>query len=390
MSLIVEPVETAAALDEFIRLPPRLYGRFPEYVPPLTMEKRGIFDPKKAPFHKHGVAQYWIARRGGEAIGRISAQIDHAQPPGLFEDAGLFGSLDAIDDGEAVFALTEVAEQWLREQGRMQVLGPCTLSMNEEPGLLVAGQAEPPLIGVQWHPAYLAGHLGRCGYEGVKDMHFWRCQTTPEKFKELRGRPSVRSRLADYTTRKLNTKDLRGEIEVVRQVYNDAWQGNWGFVPLQPHDLDAVASDLKPFLRPEHGVFVEHDGKPVGVAMVIPNLFEITSDIDPDPSLIGWGKLGWRTLFHRFRTGRIILLGVLSKFHHSVGGAVIAMSLVDEIIERFLKYEGRADWIEAGWVLEDNAALIRLLEQFGFSRTRTLRMLQKNIAISSGPATSAV
>ena len=136
---------------------------------------------------------------------------------------------------------------------------------------------------------------------------------------------------------------------------------------------------MKPYMRAEYGVIVEHKGDPVGVAVLIPNLYEITGDVGPDPSPLGWAKLGWRTAFHRFSTGRIILLGVQSKLKNSVGGAVIAMSMVKQLIDELSNYKGHVEWIEAGWVLEDNAALVRLLEQFGFSITRTFRILQKDI-----------
>lgn len=377
MPVVIEPVESKAALKEFIGLPPRLYRTFPNYVPPLSMERRGILDPGKGPFFQHGKAQYWIARRDGEAVGRVSAQIDHAQPSGTFGDAGLFGGLDAVDDEAVVRALMEAAETWLCEQGRTRAFGPCLLSMNEEPGLLVAGQDEPPLIMVPWHPAYLARSLEACGYAACRDLHFWRLDDIARRLQALRERKRLSATMADLTVRPLDMRNLARDIETMRRVYNDAWKDNWGFVPLAEEDLKSLSTEMKPFVSPEFGIIVEKAGQPVGVTMVIPNLFEITRDLGADPTPIGWTKLAYRTFFHRFRTGRVILLGVLSELRHSVGGAVIAMTMVDEIIKRLTSYRSDADWMEAGWVLDNNQPLRKLLQQLDFKITRTLRLYDK-------------
>ena len=377
MPIVIDPIESKAALEEFVRLPARLYKGFPKYVPPLTMERRGFLDPEKAPFFKHGKAKYWIARRDGKAVGRISAQIDNLQPDDAGKGTGLFGCLDTIDDGEVVRALLDTAEAWLRQQGKERSFGPCLLSMNEEPGLLVSGHDEPPLIMAPWHPPYLARALEACGYAACRDLHYWRLDNFAEKLPAVRQRKRVSAAPANLTVRPLDLRNLARDVEIIRNVYNDAWKDNWGFVPIAREDLEGISRDMKPFIKPEFGMIAEKAGKPVGVAMALPNLFEITGDLGADPSLIGWGKLAYRTFFHRFRTGRIILLGVLSELRHSVGGAVIAMTMVDEIVNRLLSYEHQAGWLEAGWVLDNNRPLQKILRQFGFEITRTLRLYDK-------------
>ena len=380
MSVILDPVESQSALKEFIRLPAELYKKLPRYTAPLTMERRDLLDPGKAPFFKHGEAKYWIARVGGNAVGRISAQIDQAQPAGTFDDAGLFGCLDAADDPDIVRALIECAEGWLRSKGRSRALGPCTLSMNGEPGLLVEGYDEPALIMVPWHPPYLASHLESCGYAKSCDLHYWRRRSKTETTSDLKLPEQLQPDRTGFSVRSLDMKNLAGEIDIVRQVYNDAWQDNWGFVPIMPEDVASIASDLKPFMRPEYGLIVEKKGRPVGVAILLPNLFEITGDLGADPSPLGWAKLAYRTFFHRFRSGRIILLGVRSEFRDSVGGALIAMTMVDKLSSFLLNFQYETDWIEAGWVLENNHALNKILNQFGFQRVRTLRLYDKSFS----------
>jgi hypothetical protein len=343
------------------------------------MERRGFLDASKGPFFKHGRAQYWIARRDGVAVGRVSAQIDAAQPAGTFGDAGLFGCLDAIDDDAVVRALMETAEAWLRGQGRERAFGPCLLSMNEEPGLLVGGHDEPPLIMVPWHPPYLAPRLEACGYAACRELHYWRLDGLAAKLEELQRNRRPAEAIQGLTMRPLDLRNLAGDIEIMRTVYNDAWKDNWGFVPLEPDDLKGLSSDMKPFVQRDCGLIALKAGKPVGVAMILPNLFEITADIGADPSPFGWAKLGYRTFFHRFRTARFILLGVVSEYRNSVGGAVLAMTMVREIIDRFADPRHDVDWVEAGWVLDNNQPLQKLLRQFGFAIKRTLRLYDKQL-----------
>jgi ribosomal protein S18 acetylase RimI-like enzyme len=379
MTISIAPANEGKALDEFIALPSRLYAKFPEYVPPLKMDREGVLRPDKAAFFKHGIARYWLAYRDGKAIGRISAQIDHSQPPGVFDDAGLFGCLDAIDDQVVIRKLLETAEAWLREQGRSRVAGPFLLSINGEPGLLVEGRSEPPLIMVPWHPAYLEKHLVANGYTPAHDLHYWRLDDLPQKLAGIRDRRRLGNRLNDLTVRKIDMKNLPRDLEIMRTIYNDAWKNNWGFVPLEKVDLDAISTDLKPFVKPEFGFIVEKAGQPIAVAMMVPNLYEITSDIGPNPSILGFIKLGLRMLFHQFRTGHAILLGVNSEFRHSIGGAMVAFALVDEMIERFANYRHQSGWFEGGWVLEDNIPLQKILESYGFEKKRTLRLFNKEL-----------
>ena len=316
-----------------------------------------------------------MARRSG----RTPAQIDHSQPESAFGNAGLFGCLDTIDDVDVVRALSLTAEDWLRQQGKTRAVGPCLLSMNEEAGLLVAGQDQPPLIMVPWHPAYLAPLIEACGYAGCRDLHYWRLDGLERQMQRLQQRRRLSTSHQDLTIRTLRMNALAEDVEIIRTIYNDAWKDNWGFVPLTEEDLKGISSDMRPFVKPEAGMIAERAGVPVGTAMILPNLFEVTADLGANPSLLGWCKLGWRMLFHRFRTGRVILLGVKSELRYSVGGAVLVSNMIDEIIRRYSNY--KADWIEAGWVLDNNRPLQKVLEHFQFQISRTIRLYDKQLGI---------
>ena len=375
MALQIIAADHGRALERFIGLPAQAYAGQAGFVAPLRVERRGLLDPARAGFFRDGRARYFLARRDGRDVGRIAAQIGAHPPKGTSPGHGQFGAFDAENDAEAITALIAAAEGWLAAQGCTGLFGPCTLSMNEEPGLMVAGHDQPPMTLTPWHAPYLEGHLTRAGYRPVKDLHGWRLDNTAE----LRARGAALTRrdraVPGLSLRPLDLGNITQELARMCAVYNDAWAGNWGFVPLDPRDLDAIATELAPFLHPDLGIFVERQGKPVAVMLILPNLFDLTADLGMDPSALGWVKLALRRLRPRFSSGRIILMGIARALRGSVGGAAVAMTLVDEVIKR----HAARNWshIEAGWVLEDNDALVRLLEAAGFLRSKTFRLFER-------------
>ncbi|MHA7776912.1 hypothetical protein [Roseibium sp. M-1] len=383
MVIEVSKVSSRSGLQTFMSVPTQLYRDFDTYFPPLELEMRKILDPRKAPFFKHGEAQFWLAHKDGKLVGRISAQIDRIQPPSAYGNAGLFGCLDVVDDLEVTRALLQAAEEWLLAKGVERVVGPITLNMNEMAGLLVDGHDLEPMIMVPWHPPYIKHHFDELPYQQCRDLHYWRLDWLQEKEADYATRPRLPRLPRDVRVRKLDFKNFARDLEIVRTLYNSAWKDNWGFVPLQPEDLEGLGTDLKPFLEEEMGVIVEKADMPVAMAVVIPNLAEITADLGPNPTIIGWIKLVYRSFFHKFRSGRIILFGISPEIRHSVGGAIVAMSMVEQIIERLLKFNRQSGAIEAGWVLDNNEPLRNILKQQGFQIGRTLRLYDRSLTLSN-------
>lgn len=383
MTLQIVAADHGRALKRFIGLPARAYAGQAGFVSPLRMDRRGLLDPAKATFFRQGRARYFLARREGRDVGRISAQIGAHLPRGANPGHGQFGALDGENDAEAIAALIAAAEGWLAAQGCTGVFGPCTLSMNEEPGLMVAGHDQPPMTMTPWHAPYLEAHLIRAGYRPLKDLHGWRLDNCADVI--ARGKALTRCTAADLglNVRNLDLGNMGRELATICDVYNDAWSGNWGFVPLDPRDLAGIEKELKPFLHPDVGIIVERRGKPVAVMLILPNLFDITADLGMDPSPLGWVRLGLRSLRPRFTSGRIILMGITGAMRGSVGGAAIAMTLVQELINRHSAR--RWSHIEAGWVLQDNDALVRLLEYAGFKRSKTFRVFDKSFSEPLAP-----
>jgi len=371
MSFTIELVRTRAKLRDFITLPRRLYQNMPGYVAPLDIERRELIDPKKSPFFSHGRAAYWIARRDGQDVGRISAQIDDLTGPETPHDLGLFGCLDAIDDRAVVAVLLRTAEDWLRAQGRRQVRGPFILSISGESGLLIDGQLEPPMTLMPWHPPYLEKHLLAAGYARVMRLFSYVLDLRKHAAADLRQPRGAKRR--DLTIRSMRLDDFENEMEIARTIYNDGWRHNWGFVPGTKADAKGLARSFKPLLQPDMCFFLCADEQPVAFSLTIPNVFDISADLGAAPSVLGWLKLFWRMWRRRYRRFRLAFIGGKLAFH----GTGIGITALTETVRRLKAYG--AEEIACAWVLESNAVLISELRKLGFSVRTTFGVYEKKL-----------
>lgn len=372
MSFTIELVRSGAELRDFIALPRRLYQNMPGYVAPLDMERRELIDPKKSPFFSHGRAAYWIARRSGHAVGRISAQIDDLTGPETPPDLGLFGCLDAIDDREIVAVLLRTAEDWLRAHGRRQVRGPFILSISGESGLLIDGQLEPPMILMPWHPPYLEQHLLAAGYSRAMRLFSYVLDLTKWTTGDLQQQAAANRR--DLTIRSMRLDDFGNEMEIARAIYNDGWQHNWGFVPGTKADVQGLVRSFKSFLLPETNFFISKGNESIAFAFSIPNIFDISADLGAAPSALGWLKLFWRIRWRRYRSFRLVFIGGKIAYH----GTGIGIMALTETLRRLKTYG--AEEIACAWVLESNTALIRALQKFHFSSKTTFGIYEKPLS----------
>jgi GNAT superfamily N-acetyltransferase len=381
MSLTIDRVRTRAELSEFITLPRRLYEGMPGYVTPLDHERRQLLDPAKAAFFNHGTACYWIARRDGTAVGRVSAQIDLAAVGPDARNIGLFGCLDAADDGEVVATLLRTAEDWLRERKRSVIRGPFLLSINGEPGLLVDGHEQPPVTLSGWHPPYLDQHVQAADYGMAArlfyyllDMRRFSLDDSLERLGRLRAGTEI-------AIRPLRMNDLESEMEMGRRIFNEAWQHNWGFTPATEADVADLVKQFKPFIFPDFGFFVDFRGEPVAFVLSVPNVFEITADLGPRPSPAGWMRLLFRIWRQQYRNYRIVLLGITPKYQGSLIGALICAAAFEHIRKR-VRARG-VDDVVAGWILERNLAMRRPIESLGFRTTTTYKIYEKALEFGS-------
>jgi hypothetical protein len=371
----ITEVRSRAEFERFIRVADTLNRADPAWIPPLLAERRAALTAGKNPFFAHAEACFWIARRGGRDVGRISAQEDRLARGPDGGRVGHFGMLAAEDDPALFAALLATAESWLAARGLRQVLGPFSLSVNEETGLLVEGFDTPPMLMMPHDPPYAGPHVEAAGYRKAKDLIAYICEdstvTLPPAAEAIAARPLP----PDVTIRPMRKAALRQEVATLIKIFNDAWSGNWGFVPLTPEEVDHMARMLRPLLHERLVWFAEVRGEPAAFIVCLPNLNEAIRDLRGRLLPFGWAKLLWRLKVSGLATGRIPLFGV----RRGLGGTGLSRSLPFHLMAA-LRREALAMGFRAmefSWVLEENAPMRRLAEAVGGRPYKTYRVYEK-------------
>jgi hypothetical protein len=373
----IQPVTDRAGLDRFIRLPNRLHRDDPAWIPPLMMERRDALSPGKNPWFEHGEAAFWIARRDGRDVGRISAQDDRLVRDRDGSRPGHFGLLAAEDDPAVFAALTATAEAWARARGLPRLRGPFSLSINEQTGLLVDGFGTPPMVMMPHDPPYAGPRLEALGYAKARDMLAYVIDTAT-KPPPAAARFVTRGLPSGITLRPMRLRELRREIERLIEIFNNGWAGNWGFVPFTAAEVVHLASELRPLLVQRLVWFAELHGRPVAFAVCIPNLNEAIRDLDGRLLPFGWARLLWRLKIGRMDTARVPLMGV----RQDLGSGMIARTLPFFLIEALrleaLKRGFRR--VEMSWILEDNLPMRHMAGMLGAQPYKTYRVYEKALA----------
>jgi GNAT superfamily N-acetyltransferase len=375
----IEPVADSRALGEFIALPAGLYRGERGFVAPLAMERRDALSAGKNPYFRHAEAQYFLARRDGRTVGRISAQIDRLYLERHKDETGHFGLLDAADDAAVFKTLTEAAEGWLRTRGMRRAVGPLNLSTNEECGLLVEGFDEAPMLMMPFSPRYAARRMEEAGYRKAKDLIAYDydvAHATPITDAKILARAGVdenRIRL-----RHLDMKRYREDLGVVLDIFNDAWSDNWGHVPMTAAEIEHAARSMKPLIEPQLFWIAEIDGEPASMIVCLPNLNEALAGLDGKLLPFGWAKLLWRLKVRKVKTSRVVLFGLRKKHQRSTIGSAVILCILDALRLGGLKVGmPRA---ELSWILEDNLPMRKIIEKVGGRAYKRYRIYQKALA----------
>ncbi|PKP68187.1 MAG: dATP pyrophosphohydrolase [Alphaproteobacteria bacterium HGW-Alphaproteobacteria-5] len=376
MTVGIVPVTGKASLKRFIEVPFAVHKNDAFWVPPLRMERKQAFSPSDNEFLRRAEVRFWIATRDGRDVGRISAQIDPlAGTPGM-APVGHFGCLSAIDDPEVFAALLQTAERFLRERGVEHVQGPFSLSINEEMGLLVDGFDAPPMLLMGHDPVYAGARLEELGYGKEKDVYAYLMDTTVPLSRSARGmlfRPAA----ASVKMRRLDFSNYDNEIRTIVDIYNDAWSGNWGFVPLTESETDEMAKRMRVLLDERLVWFAEVDGEAVAFIVALPNVNEAIRDLDGRLLPFGWAKLLWRLKVKGVGSGRVPLMGVRRHLAGTVIGSALPLQLVGAIWPGAIELGFR--WFELSWILEDNLPMRRILERLGAHAYKTYRIYGKTL-----------
>jgi GNAT superfamily N-acetyltransferase len=370
------PVLDRAGLERFIRLPHALFHTDPAWVPPLLMERRDALSPKKNPWFQHGEAAFWIARRDGRDVGRISAQEDRLVPEGENGRPAHFGLLAAEDDPEVFAALLGTAEGWARARGLRVVQGPFSLSVNEQTGLLVSGFDTPPMLMMPHDPPYAGPRLEALGYRKVRDLLAY-VSDPSAPMPTAAARAVARGLPPGVTLRPMRRAALREEVAALIDIFNEAWAGNWGFVPFTAEEVAHLASELRPLLNERLVWFAEMEGRPVAFGVCLPNLNEAIRDLSGKLLPLGWARLLWRLKVAGVSTARVPLMGVRRQLGAGLLGRVLPIFLVEAMRKEALALGIKR--IEMSWVLEDNRPMRHMAESFGATVYKTYRVYEKQL-----------
>ena len=384
MPLEIAPVRSRKELREFIDVPWRVLDakRHPTWVPPLRLMVLDALDTKKNPFYKRADRALWVARRNGRTVGRVAAIENKAHNDFYHDRVGFFGFFESTNDPDAAKALLDTAAEWLAARGLTAMRGPMSPSTNQECGLLVGGYEEHPYFLTTWNPEYYESLLIRAGLTSVKDLLGYRVRIDQPEFRlsknydEHARRALERSRVR---FRDLDLSNFDAEVDIWFDIYNSAWEENWGFVPMSRDEFVHMAKELKPLLIPKFAFVAEVDGQPAGMLLVVLDYNEIFKRI-PTGRLLPTGL--FKLLFGKgkLRSGRIILLGV-KKEHRTRS---IFQLFTREIVKRGL--DSGVVTGEASWVLEDNLLMNRPLQAMGAEPYRRWRIYER--ALSGNGANS--
>jgi GNAT superfamily N-acetyltransferase len=359
----IRPVQSKADRVAFVDLPFRLYADDPNWVPPLKDDVHGLLTPGKNPWFGHGEAQFFLAERAGCVVGRISAHIDHlalTQPAdqGMGPGTGNWGLFEA-EDAEVAQALIATAEDWLRTKGMTRALGPVSISIWDEPGLLVKGFDHPPTVMMGHNAASYQGWIEAAGYCFVKSLRTWEFSNP---FPELVQRiVAAGERNARIRIRPVNKARFDEEAALILGILNDAWSGNWGFVPLTDAEIAYVGKKLKPLVYEDLIMIAEYDEEPVAFMMVLPDINEKLASFGGSLLPFNWAKLLWWLRRPQVRTMRVPLMGVLKRLQSSRMASQLAFMMIEYIRRNATAHYG-ASRGEIGWILDDNQGMNAIAE----------------------------
>ena len=367
----VQPIVSRRDLELFVRLPGKIYADDPLWVPPLLMDRRKLINRKRNPFYKHADAEFFLAKRNGELVGRIGAILNHNHNIEHKEKIGFFGFFECINDQHVSNALFETAKSWLKSRGATAIRCPANPSVNDEYGLLVKGFDRSPVILMPYNPRYYTNLIEGSGLVKVKDLYsYYLCKDKVFSDRLQKVVERVR-RMEGLTFRSVDMKNFWKEINVIKSVYNRAWQYNWGAVPMTDAEFDALVHDLRPVIDPDLLLIAEYKGEIIGFSLSVPDL-----NIALKNNRGGYLLPGIVRLFlHKKKINwvRIIVLGVVREYQITGASSVLFYETARRGIAKGYS-EG-----EAGWVLEDNVMMNRAAEFLNAERYKTYRLYQTDL-----------
>jgi GNAT superfamily N-acetyltransferase len=374
--LTVATVKTRRQLKRFVKLPFRLHRDSEQWVGPLIFERMQFLDRSRNPFFEHAEAEYFLAERDGEPVGRITAQVDERWDEFQGGSDGMFGFFETTDDPAVAAALLDTATEWVAGQGRKRILGPMDFTTNDEVGILVEGYELRPMILQPWHPPYYRELIEGRGFAKAMDLWMWwlalgelkqgnefhpMIHAAAEKVESEHG----------ITIRNMRKRDLHNEVRRFMDVYNEAWGDNWGFVPVTEEEVAFQAKNLKPVLDEGWTFIAERDGEVLGAALTLPDINQALAKLNGRLLPLGW--LRFLLAKRKIDNVRVFALGVKPKYQQTgIAAAFYIRHLEQADPDRV--YGG-----ETGWILETNEPMNRAMEGMGGRVVKKYRLYEKSL-----------
>jgi len=367
----VAPVETRQDLDRFVRLPFELYREDPYWVPPLIADARRTLTPGANPFWNHAERELFLARHKDRVVGRVAAITDRNYNQAHASSAAYFGFFETENEPETARALLDQVVFWARARGLTVVYGPANPSLNDEAGMLVEPFDSSPLIKMSYNPPFYPALVEQAGFTKVKDLYAYVVpsdRALPEKYerviKALKDKPGIRVRC-------LEMDNLKRDLGIIKEVYNDAWSNNWDFTPFTSEDIDDMAQQLKPLIEPSLCPFVFCQDEPAGMSVALPDYNQVLKKLNGRLFPFGWLKFLIER--RRINQGRLWALGLKKKFRHQGFDSLLYYETL--VAARKLGYKQG----EVSWILEDNMAIIRPILNLGGRLYKTYRVFQRPV-----------
>ena len=371
----IRPVISKADRKQFVDFAWEIYANDPAWIAPLKDEVHGLLDPKTNPWFEHARAQLWLAERGGKVVGRISAQVDELVLEHMGAGTGQWGFLDALDGGTAA-ALIDTAEEWLRAQGMTRALGPFALGVWDEPGLEIEGNDQPPTVMMGHHLPGYAAWIEAAGYAKAKDLVTYELDITSWNDPLIDRLIAAGERNPRIRIRMVDKSRFNEEARLILNILNDAWSNNWGYIPLTEAEIAYAGKKLKPIIYNELVRVAEYDGKPVAFMLTIPDINELTADLNGELFPFNWIKLLWRLRKPRTRRLRVPLMGVAKELHGTRIASQLAFMMI-EFTRRDAITKFGASYGEFGWILEDNKGMLSIAQLPGAHINHRFRIYEK-------------
>ncbi|MEM8826695.1 MAG: N-acetyltransferase [Pseudomonadota bacterium] len=375
----IRRVTSRADYRAFVDLPFRLYDGDPSWRPPLRSEVHALIGGAKSnPWFEHAEAAFWLAWRGSVPVGRISAQVDQLVLEHMGAGTGQWGMFECVDDQAVADALFAVAADWLHMAGMTRMIGPFSLSIWDEPGLLVGGFELPPTVMMGHHLTYYERLVTTAGHAPIKDVYTYELPIAEEFPPQVNRVVELAEKSPRLVVREVDKSNFDVEAALILDILNDAWSDNWGFIPLTDAEIAHAGRKLKPLVFNDLIRIAEIDGEPVAFMMTLPDINELTADLDGRLFPFGWAKLLWRLRNPRVNRVRVPLMGV-RKAHQAGRMATFMAFLMIEYIRRSASSVYGATRGEIGWILDDNKGMITIANVIESKVTKTYRIYEKTL-----------